>query len=80
MGCGDFLVVDMSSPDHKRRRAFVMELKSGAPLRLGGGGAGVQLRNAGKAVRDVALASGVLDAEAPYELVTGDGERLLELF
>ena len=47
--CGDFIAVDMSNPSPDRRRAIVIDLKRGAPLRTGGG-AGVQLRNAAEAV------------------------------
>lgn len=77
---GDFIVVDVSSPTRDRRRAFVVDLKLGAPVRVGGGGAGVQLRNAARVVRDIALGSGALDESAPYELVTGDGAALLAFF
>jgi hypothetical protein len=71
--CGDFVAVDMSSPRPSLRRAYVLELKRGAPLRPGGG-VGVQLRNAERAVRDLA----VLGAEATWEVLTGDGERILD--
>jgi hypothetical protein len=75
--CGDFVVVDVSSPSRARRRAFVLDLKHGAELRRGGGGAGVQLRNAPRVVEEVALVTGVLDAAAPFELLTGDGRLVL---
>jgi hypothetical protein len=74
--CGDFVVVDVSSPLPDRRRAFVVDLKQGAPVRVGGGGAGVQLRNAGRAIGELRSA-GVLGIEAPFELVTGDSRALL---
>jgi hypothetical protein len=73
--CGDFLVVDMSSPRPEGRRALVLELKRGAPLRHGGGGAGVQLRNAERAVRGLGV--DMLGESPRWELVTGDGERML---
>ncbi len=76
---GDFVVVDVSSPAKGRRRAFVVDLKQGAPVRVGGGGAGVQLKNAANVVRDIARA-GALDEESPYELLTGDGSALLAYF
>ena len=75
--CGDFVVVDVSSPSRSRRRAFVLDLKHGARLRTGGGGAGVQLRNAPRVVQEVALATGVLDAAASFELLTGDAGLIL---
>ena len=36
--CGDFITVDMSARHPRERTAAVIELKSGARLRLGGGG------------------------------------------
>ncbi|APR81708.1 Hypothetical protein A7982_07057 [Minicystis rosea] len=76
--CGDFVIVDMSSPSPAARRAFVVDLKQGAPLRRGGGGAGVQLRNAEQVIRHVGNAGTVLGDEAPWDVVTGDGARILE--
>jgi hypothetical protein len=76
--CGDFVIVDMSSPSPARRRAFVVDIKLGAPLRRGGGGAGVQLRNAADVVRHVGAAGAVLGDDAPWDIVTGDGARILE--
>jgi len=76
--CGDFLLVDMSSPATSRRYAFVLELKLGAPLRVGGGG--VQLRNAGRAVRDLSRMQGRLGDEPRFEVLTGDGAAILRLF
>jgi hypothetical protein len=78
--CGDFVVVDVSSPEVARRRAVVLDLKQGAPLRVGGGGAGVQLRNADQAVRDLARSSGALGDEAPFEVLTGDTREVLAFF
>jgi hypothetical protein len=79
--CGDFIVVDVSSPDPARRRAFVVDLKRGARVKVGGGGAGVQLRGAASAVRELARATGALvEATARVALVTGDGELLLRFF
>jgi hypothetical protein len=79
LACGDFVIVDVSSPTPARRRAYVIDLKQGAPIRLGGGGAGVQLRNADHIIRALEEA-GVLGAEAVYELVTGDSQALLGFF
>lgn len=76
--CGDFLVVDMSSPDPRRRPVWVIDLKRGAPLRVGGGGAGVAFLNAGRAVRAVAKGYEILGRRAEPELVTGDRELVLE--
>lgn len=75
--CGDFLIVDMSSPSRSRRRAFVLELKHGMPLRRGAGG--VQLRNAARAVRSVVGAHLAPDGDPPFEVLTGDGNEMLKL-
>ncbi len=75
--CGNFVVVDVSSPRPPRRRAFVLDLKQGAGLRPGGGGAGVQFRNAPRVVRELALATRALDAEAPFERLSGDAGLIL---
>ncbi|KYG07350.1 hypothetical protein [Sorangium sp. So ce542] len=74
--CGDFLAVDMSSPWPARRRAYVIELKRGMPVRLGGGAVGVQLRNAASAVQGLAQQGDVLGAEAAYVTVAGDGAEI----
>lgn len=76
---GDFVVVDASSPTPARRRVLVVDLKLGAPVRLGGGGAGVQLRNAPDVVRALAREGGVIDEATPFELATGGAEALLRL-
>lgn len=54
--CGDFICVDVSSPPQVQGNlllpaweVFVLDLKRGAPLQVGGGGAGIQLRNAADA-------------------------------
>jgi hypothetical protein len=75
---GDFVVVDASSPRKDRRRVFVIDLKRGAKVRVGGGGAGEQLKNASRVVR-LLVERGVIDEETPYELATGDADELLRL-
>ncbi len=75
--CGDFVVVDMSSPDPERRRVWVVDLKQGAPLRVGGGGAGVQLQNAERAVAEVAARTGAVPRGAAFEAVVGDALGVL---
>lgn len=75
--CGDFVVVDMASPLRDKRRAYVLDLKLGAALKEGGGGAGVQLRHALSAVADIASRYQVIQAETPYVVLTGDGTALL---
>ncbi len=73
--CGDFVMVDMSVPDIRHRQAVVIELKSGASLKLGGGG--LQVKNAPAAVAEL-IAAGVLGEGT--ELVTwlGSKEAVLE--
>lgn len=74
---GDFVVVDMSEPRPERRRVVVLDLKMGAPLVLGGGGAGVQLTNARLAVDGVAARKGLIASGVPYELATGDKDAVI---
>jgi hypothetical protein len=74
---GDFVVVDMSSPVVDKRRSWVLDLKRGAPLRLGGGGAGIQLKNAPFALAEIAATTGVLEAPVRAERVVGDRRAVL---
>ncbi|WP_438016836.1 hypothetical protein WMF18_39570 [Sorangium sp. So ce315] len=78
--CGDFLAVDMSSPWPARRRSYVIELKRGMPVRVGGGAVGLQLRNAASAVQGLAQQGDVLGDEAAYVTVSGDGTAIVEMF
>jgi hypothetical protein len=75
--CGDFVAVDMSAAAGARRRALVLELKLGAPLRVGNGG--VQLRNAARAVRDLPLRHEAIGDPPAFTVLTGDGAALLDL-
>jgi hypothetical protein len=75
--CGDFVVVDMSSPHIASRLAWVIDLKQGAELKQGGGGAGAQLLKAPQAIEDIALRYGVLSLGASFSLLTGDRRLLL---
>ena len=68
--CGDFVLVDVSSPDPRRRPVWVVDLKLGGPWRPGGGSAGFQLRNAPLAV-DELVAAGVI--AAPEALLCSGG-------
>ena len=73
--CGDFVVVDMSEPEVRRRHAVVIELKSGAALKVGGGG--LQIKNAHAAVSEL-VADGVLAEGAAFETWLGSKEAVLE--
>jgi hypothetical protein len=68
--CGDFVAVDMSSPAAVSRRAYVLELKASASVRVGSGG--VQMRNAARALVELSYAG------TQVEVLTGDGGRILE--
>lgn len=74
---GDFVLVDMSSPNPARRRTWVVDLKCSAPLKLGGGGAGNSLVHADRAVAWLDAQGIVRDVEAV--LATGDGQVIFEL-
>ena len=76
---GDFVVVDMSAPRPEWRWVVVLDLKQGAPLVLGGGGAGVQLLNAPLAVEALATVQGIIAPGARYDLATGDKAVILAL-
>lgn len=71
---GDFAIVDMSAPCWTQRSLFVLDLKLGAPVRLGRGPAGVQLMRAPE-LADSLTRAGVCRSE-PI-LATGDGRALV---
>lgn len=73
---GDFCLVDMSAPDPEHRALWVVELKLGRPLRIGGGGAGNQLGNAALAQQALAC-SGVLGPTVSPRLAAGGAEAVL---
>lgn len=79
MACGDFVIVDVSSPDVARRHAYALELKQGRPVTHGAGGAGWQLRNVDAAL-DELIRRGVLGPEPVVTRLAGDGQRLYESF
>jgi hypothetical protein len=75
--CGDFIVVDMSPVVLSHRPVSVIELKLGAELRFGGGGAGNQLQRARAAVTEIAVTEKVITRDAPVTLICGDGDMFL---
>lgn len=77
--CGDFVVVDMSASRPERRRAWLVDLKLGAPLRVGGGGAGVSFRNGPRAVGEIARTTGAIRADMEPARITGDRRAVLAL-
>jgi len=74
--CGDFVVVDMSCPESKRRRIFVIEMKENTELKIDSG-AGIQLRNAAEAIEIIAQETGAILADCPFETLVGDKQHLL---
>ncbi|MEN0067844.1 MAG: hypothetical protein AAGA48_37290 [Myxococcota bacterium] len=74
---GDFVLVDMSSAEPERRPAWVVDLKCGAPLKVGGGGAGNSLVQAARAMAWLE-AQGIVGPGAPV-LATGDGAVVFDL-
>ncbi len=77
---GDFVAVDMSSADVGARRAWALDLKRGAPVRLGGGGAGNAFVRLSAAVAEIARVHGILTPDHPVVRATGDGVALARLF
>lgn len=72
--CGDFIAIDMSSPRRAHRRAYVMELKMGERLVIGG--ARLQCAQYCSAV-DELVAREILRGSSPVELLYGDGAAVL---
>jgi hypothetical protein len=70
---GDFVVVDRSARAPDQRRVWVVELKRGRPVRVGGGW---QLRNAGAVIADL-VARGALAPDTRFVPVTGDAGAVL---
>jgi hypothetical protein len=75
--CGDFIIIDMSSPIPEKRAIFVLDLKQNAQLKQGGGGAGIQFKNAQLAVSELADKRRLIPTNAPYELLSGDRKAIL---
>lgn len=73
--CGDFIAVDMSPRSPADRLARVMELKTGAPLVVGG--AHLQLARHREAVDEIATRTGAVGPGAPVELLHGDAAAVL---
>ena len=73
--CGDFIIIDMSEPEPSRRHGLLLELKSGAALKEGGGG--LQVKNAAAAFAEL-RSSGVLGEGATTGTWLGSKEAILE--
>jgi len=77
---GDFVAVDMSARDVELRRAWCLDLKLGAPVRLGGGGAGNAFVRLDRAIHEIAREHGVLTPSHDVVRATGDGRALAAIF
>ena len=75
--CGDFVIVDMSPRHAGGRRSWVVDLKLGAELSVGGGGAGMQLINSRHAIAHIAWTTGAISPESTPELLAGDRRAVL---
>lgn len=72
--CGDFIAIDMSSSRYARRHAYVMELKMGERLVVGG--ARLQCAHYADAV-DELVGRAVLGRDSPVQLLYGDSGPVL---
>jgi hypothetical protein len=72
--CGDFIAIDMSPSRRSRRRAYVLELKMGDRLVIGG--ARLQCANHRAAVEEL-VDRDVLGADSPVELLYGGETAVL---
>ena len=74
--CGDFVVVDMSPPEPRARRAVVIELKLGERLVEGRGLNSPQLARHAEAVEEIVRA-GVLEAGCEVQVLRGEPRAVL---
>jgi hypothetical protein len=72
--CGDFIAIDMSSARRVDRHAYVMELKTGERLVIGG--ARVQCAKYRAAIEEL-VARRLLDDSSSVDLLYGDGAAVL---
>ena len=72
--CGDFIAINMSPARRVDRRAYVMELKMGGRLVIGG--AHLQYAHHDAAI-DELVERGILDDRSPVALLHGDGAAVL---
>ena len=74
--CGDFMLVDMSSPSPSLRRVLAVELKLGAPLQVGAR-PGRQLANWRLATAEIGKRHAIIDPACDAELLIGSSEQVL---
>lgn len=77
--CGDFVVVDMSSPQPASRRVYVLELKAGQVV-TEAGETHRQLSRYADAVAEIARDQGIVEAGATPTLLVGSPEDVLSFF
>ena len=77
--CGDFIVVDMSSPEPSKRRIYVLELKAGEQL-TEAGETHRQLAGYAQAVAEIARDHGIVAANSTATLLVGSPEDVLGFF
>jgi hypothetical protein len=75
---GDFVVVDMSDAIVESRAAWALDLKLGADVKVGGGGAGNAFVRLDAAILEIATRDGALAPSHRVVRVTGDGAALVE--
>ena len=73
--CGDFVVVDMSSPDVARRTVYALELKASSVVSTRGG---LQLARVEHAIGEL-TEEGVVGERAPVVVLRGGGEQIAAL-
>lgn len=78
--CGDFVVVDMSSPDKALRPVWVVELKLDEPLHEGSGRVGNQLQNASSGLQRLVSRYQVADTQTPLLCLSGSAKAVLAHF
>lgn len=74
----DFVAVDMSCTWLAHRPAWCLDLKQGAPVRVGGGGAGNAFVGLSSAIAEIAESTGALVSDHRVRRATGDGDRLVD--
>ncbi len=74
---GDFIAINMASPWIDQRKIYVIDLKQNAPLKFGGGGAGIQFTNASSVLAALATEYNIIVPNCPFEKISGAQKELL---
>lgn len=78
--CGDFFIINMSASSPTKRKIYALDLKMGSPLKLGGGGAGIQFRNIQQGVDEIAHKFGIIEPSSTITRLTGCRHEMLAFF